>query len=148
LLSHYLYLITVNTHVFNTMSQKSLSPSRSRSPSITSLSEDNHDLTLYHSLQETMKHPSSVSPAWVETVDFKNNPRVLHSPPHNDGSSHWVDNDNNLLCMAFPAVLDLYGKYGKTGPYFSFTGTQVSLSFNFILSLFNFIRNLLSQALL
>lgn len=82
---------------------------------------------LYHSLVEAIKHPSCVNRAWISTVaDMeKNNPRALHVRPYNDGSLHFVDKGGNLLCMAFPAVLVLDGKYGRTGPYFSLaTGEQ------------------------
>jgi hypothetical protein len=68
----------------------------------------------------------------VNTVtDFKNNPRALHTTPYNDGSAHYVDNKGNLLCMAFPAVVEYDARYSRTGPYFSLEGPQgmnVSLS--------------------
>jgi hypothetical protein len=81
---------------------------------------------LYQSLVEAIKHPSCVSTEWVTTVaDFRNNPRALHMRPYSDGSLHFVNKDGNLLCMAFPAVLVLDGRYGRTGPYFSLaTGEQ------------------------
>jgi hypothetical protein len=79
---------------------------------------------LYQSLLAAIEHPNCVKPAWIDTVtNSKNNPRGLPKP-YNDGSLHWVNNSNDLLCMAFPAVLDLDGKYGRTGPYFSLSGTQ------------------------
>ena len=82
--------------------------------------------SLYQSLIEVIKHPSCINKAWVNTVaDFRNNPCALHMRPYNDGSLHFVNKDGNLLCMAFPAVLVLDGKYGCTGPYFSLaTGEQ------------------------
>lgn len=80
---------------------------------------------LYQSLEAALQHPSCVSAAWIDTVgDFKNNPRALHARPYNDGSLHWVDREGKLLCMAFPALLDLDGKYGRTGPYFSLASEQ------------------------
>jgi hypothetical protein len=99
------------------------------SPSATATASDDGDLspstTLYQSLEAAMRHPSCVSPTWIDTIsDFKNNPHTLHSPPYNDGALHWVDNNDDLLHMAFPAVLDLYGKYAKVGPYFSLMGEQ------------------------
>jgi len=75
---------------------------------------------LYQSLIEAIKHPSCVNKAWVATVaDFRNNPHALHVRPYSAGSLHFVNNGINLLCMAFPTVLVLNGKYGCTGPYFS-----------------------------
>jgi hypothetical protein len=111
------------------MSQKSSSPLTEISP-VSPPPENNFDsdpdMALHDSLQETLKHPSSVNPAWMDTIgDIRNNPRPLHAPPYNDGSLHWVDTNNELLHMAFPAVLDLYGKYGKIGPYFSLMTNQV-----------------------
>ena len=92
---------------------------------------------LYQSLQAAVQHPSCVSPAWIDTLaDFKNNPRALHKPPHNDGSLHWVNKKGNLLCMAFPAVLDLNGKYGRIGPYFSLF-TDQGIKVHFLLYSFN-----------
>jgi len=82
---------------------------------------------LYQSLVEAIKHPSCVNKAWIGTVaDLeKKNPCALHVCPYNDGLLHFVDKGGNLLCMAFPAVLVLDGKYGRTGPYFSLaTGEQ------------------------
>jgi hypothetical protein len=80
---------------------------------------------LYQSLLAAMDHPSCAKPSWVDTVaDFKNNPRALHTLPYNDGSQHYVDNDGNLLCMAFPAVIEYNAKYTRTGPYFSLSGPQ------------------------
>lgn len=80
-----------------------------------------------------MQHPSCVSVAWLDSVgDLKNNPRALHACPFNDGSLHWIDKKGTLLCMAFPAILDLNGKYGRTGPYFSLGGEQGSRSLTFI----------------
>ena len=87
---------------------------------------------LYQSLQAVVMHPSSVGAAWIDTIgDLKNNPHALHTAPYNDGSLHWVDQKGKLLCMGFPAVLDLEGKYGRIGPYFSLTsdhGVKVGTS--------------------
>ena len=80
---------------------------------------------LYQSLMEALRHPNCVSAAWIDTVaDFKNNPRALHSVPYNDGSVHWVDKAGHILHMAFPAELDMDGKFGCTGPYFNLGGEQ------------------------
>lgn len=61
----------------------------------------------------------------METVaDFKNNPRAPHLAPYNDGSLHYVDMQGRLLIIGFPAVLDMDGKYSRTGPYFNMAGAQ------------------------
>ena len=125
-MSHRVLLLVL----FDNMSENSLSPS----PSL--LVDDSHgdrDMELHLSLQETMKHPSCVNPAWMDTIaDLKNNPRVLPNLSHNDGCLHWVDKNNEILCLAFPAVLDVYGKYGRIGPYFSLVGNQVCLTHNIL----------------
>jgi hypothetical protein len=88
---------------------------------------------LYQSLLAALDHPSCAKPSWVNTVaDFTNNPRAIHVPPYNDGSAHYVDNKGNLLCMAFPAVIEHDARYSRIGPYFSLDGPQgmnVSLLF-------------------
>ena len=90
----------------------------------------------------TLKHPTSVNPDWIETIaDLKNNPRVLQTPPYNEnGALHWVDKNNELLYMTFPGRLELYGKYNKTGPYFSLMENQVSLFSSFIFTSQRYIR--------
>jgi hypothetical protein len=86
--------------------------------------EAQHSL-LYLSLKAALQHPSCVSPSWIDTIaDFKNNPRTLSNAPYNDGALHYVDKKQKVLCMTFPAVLDLDGKYGKIGPYFSLMGER------------------------
>jgi hypothetical protein len=89
---------------------------------------------IYLSLQESLRHPSCVSNTWIDTIaDFKNNPRTLQTPPYNDGALYYVDKKQKPLCMAFPAVLTLNGKYGKIGPYFNLMGDQgVKASFIFL----------------
>ena len=84
---------------------------------------------LYQSLMAALDMPTTAKREWLETVtDFKNNPRVLHLPPYNDGALHFVDKDGYILPISFPAVLDLHGKYARLGPYFNMTskhGTKV-----------------------
>ena len=88
-------------------------------------SDQTGDANLYQSLEAAIQHPSCVSNAWLDTIgDLNNNPHELQAAPYNDGSLHWVDKTNHLLNMAFPAVLDLQGKYAKLRPYFSLTGDQ------------------------
>ena len=97
---------------------------------------------LSNSLEATLKHPTSVNPDLIETIaDLKNNPRVLQTPPYNEnGALHWVDKNNELLYMTFPGRLELYGKYNKTGPYFSLMENQVSLFSSFIFTSQRYIR--------
>ena len=49
----------------------------------------------------------------------ENSPRPLKTTPYNDGASYWVDKENELLTMSFPAVLETDGKFSKIGPYFN-----------------------------
>ena len=80
---------------------------------------------LYQSLLAALDHPSCAKASWLDTVaDFKNNPRTINTPPYNDGSVHYVDNNGNLLCMGFPAVIEHDARYSRTGPYFSLEGPQ------------------------
>jgi hypothetical protein len=99
---------------------RAISPSNSAS-SATQSDESNH-CALYRSLEECLKHPSCVSNTWLDTIADVNNPRALNHAPYKDGSLHWVDKNNQLLNMAFPAVVDLDGKFSKIGPYFNHMG--------------------------
>jgi hypothetical protein len=88
------------------------------------LHPEDHSL-LYLSLEAALKHPNCISNDWIDSIgDFKTNPRIFRSPPYNDGASHYVDHKQKPLNMAFPAVLQLNGKYGKIGPYFNLMGDQ------------------------
>ena len=87
-------------------------------------SDDSEHSALYRSLEECLKHPSCVSNKWIDTIADVNNPRTLNHAPFRDGSLHWVDKNNQLLNMAFPAVLDLQGKFSKIGPYFNHMGDR------------------------
>jgi hypothetical protein len=80
---------------------------------------------LYQSLLAALDHPSCAKPAWVNTVaDFRNNPRAIHTRPYNDGSAHYVDNNGDLLCMAFPGIVEDDPRYTRIGPYYSLKGPQ------------------------
>jgi len=81
---------------------------------------------LYQSLMAAIEHLSSANVAWVDTVAM-NNPRAVHEDGFKDGSMHWVDKNDNILCLAFPVIVDLHGKYGRTGPYFSL-GSNITVS--------------------
>jgi hypothetical protein len=105
---------------------KLISASNSGSPTPSDNFEDNHDRhsrLLRLSLESYMHDADTVSADWIDTIgDLKNNPRKLSTARYNDGSYHWVDRNNNVLSMAFPAVLNIPGKYSKIGPYFNLMG--------------------------
>jgi hypothetical protein len=104
------------------MSDEIILPSPSNSTDSTTLSEEVDHSMLYRSLEAALQHPNCVKAEWIDTIeDFDGNlnPRILTAPPYNDGSFHWVSKDNEVLCMAFPAVVDVDGKYSKIGPYFN-----------------------------
>ena len=110
------------------------STQRSPSPTISDKSVQEHS-PVYVSLESCLHHPDVVSSDWMDTIgNLNNNPRKLSTAPFNDGSLHWVNTDDNILCMAFPAVLNTFGKFSKTGPYFNLMGEQdvikVSLLFD------------------
>jgi hypothetical protein len=94
---------------------------------------------LYLSLEAALKHPSCVSETWMETIgDFKNNPRSLPYAPYNDGALYYVDDKQKPLSMAFPAVIDLNGKFSKIGPYFNLMGDQnVKVRYKYYISFCN-----------
>ena len=100
-------------------------PSMSRPPSPISLppvnqSDDSEHDPLYKSLEAVVQHPNSISTDWIDAMDGLNlTPRSLSTPPFNDGALYWLNKDDDLLQMSFPAVLDCDGKYSKIGPYFN-----------------------------
>jgi hypothetical protein len=95
------------------------------SPTITEKSLEDQHSDMFLSLETTLRHPSSVSNTWIDTIDdARNNPRILSTAPFDDGALHWVDRDGKVLRMSFPAVLNMYGKYAKIGPYFSLMSDQ------------------------
>ena len=94
------------------------SPAESDKSVEAQLQADHHS-DLYLSLEEALKNPSCVSDTWIENIaDFKNNPHTLPYAPYNDNTFHYVNQKQKPLCMAFPAVIDLNGKFTKIGPYF------------------------------
>jgi hypothetical protein len=96
---------------------------KSPSPTASDKTIDDEHSPMFLSLQLSLEHPSCVSGPWINTIgDLKTNPRTLPTPPYNDGSFHWVNRQNKLLYMAFPAVLNIDGKFGKIGPYFNLMG--------------------------
>jgi hypothetical protein len=104
------------------MSEEISLRSPSNSTDSTTVSEELDHSMLYRSLEAALQHPNCVNAEWIDTIeDFSGNlnPRILPTPPYNDGSLHWVSKDNDVLCMAFPAVVDVDGKYSKIGSYFN-----------------------------
>ena len=80
---------------------------------------------LYQSLLETVKLPSSPIQKWLNNItDFKNNPRALQELPFDDGALNWVNKDGRILGLGFPAMLDLYSRYGLLSPYLSMAREQ------------------------
>ena len=100
-------------------------PSPSHSNNSSTASDASSHGPLYQSLEECLKHPRCISNKWLNEVsDVQNSPRTLKNAPYNDGALYWVDEDNNLLSMAFPAVLETDGKFSKIGPYFNLAGDR------------------------
>lgn len=98
----------------------SLTPPPISSPSTPPVELQNERSNLYKSLEAAIEDPYSVSNEWLDTIaEFKNNPRVINNGPYKDGSFHWVNKNDDVLCMAFPAILEMNGKYTKVGPYFN-----------------------------
>ena len=117
--------------VSKNLSESVHSPAQS-DKSVEAQLQTDHHTDLYLSLEEALKNPSCVSDTWIENIaDFKNNPRTLPYAPYNDNALHYVDQKQKPLCMAFPAVIDLNGKFTKIGPYFNLMGDQaVKVSFH------------------
>jgi hypothetical protein len=109
------------------------SPSSLSSPPGTPTASDDSTHTspsLFECLEKMTQSPTCISNDWIDTLaDFKTNPRVMSTPPYNDGALYWVNNNNQVLSLVFPAVLDLHGKYSRLGPYFSLVGEKVNNHF-------------------
>lgn len=115
----------ITTNMSTTHIPDSLPSPANSDKSIDALLQPEQKSDLFLSLEAALKHPNCVSETWVETIgDFKNNPRSLPYAPYNDGALHYVDNKQKPLSMAFPAVIDLNGKFSKIGPYFNLMGDQ------------------------
>jgi hypothetical protein len=70
------------------------------------------------SLLHFSRLPHAASPKLMDTIAQTNNPRPAFSIM-DDHALYWFTNDAKPLVMGFPAILDLNGSFGKTGPYFS-----------------------------
>jgi hypothetical protein len=75
---------------------------------------------IYRSLEDAIHHSSCVSSRWIH--DFDN----LHVHPsqssssvllYNNDSLTWVDKNDRLFCLAFPAILNLKGEYTEIDSY-------------------------------
>jgi hypothetical protein len=73
-------------------------------------------LLLTKSLLAALQHPNSVDDSWMNE-DIKD---LCQFKLSGDGNSaYWIDNDGGKLCLSFPAILDMKGKYSRFDPYFS-----------------------------
>lgn len=83
--------------------------------------------TLYRSLEKALTHPSSASSAWMENHD-SDFLRLRASP--NDNSLYWVDKDDHVLSLAFPAILDPEKTYNEIESYNVLNDMKVRLRFH------------------
>jgi hypothetical protein len=75
---------------------------------------------VYRSLEAAIQHPSAVSSRWIHDFDDLHiHPCQLSSSAllYNDESLTWVDEDNRLFCLAFPAIVNVKGEYTEIGCY-------------------------------
>lgn len=109
------------------MSDNNLSPLAPSTPSETStLSE--MLLLLNISLENCMKHPDTISSEWIDTIaDFKNSPCKVATPLYDNSSLHFADCDDNVLLIAFPAILIILKKYTRIGPYLNIVKNKRNL---------------------
>jgi hypothetical protein len=84
------------------------------------------NLALYKSLLYSVRSPGAftVDAASEKNIPLENNPRPL-CMFMNDSAEYWVDGSSSLLCIKFPARLDLNGQYSHIGPYFNMPSTGV-----------------------
>lgn len=81
--------------------------------------ESQNNSPLYLSLLHSLKNPNTISTDWLNTIAEKNNPRTINKAAFNDSAQYWVDNNDNILRISFPAILDPNGKYSRVGAYLS-----------------------------
>lgn len=82
--------------------------------------------TLYHSLEKTLTHPSSASSAWIES-HASDLSRLRASS--NENCLYWVDEDDHVLSLAFPTILDLEKTYNEIESYDVLNDMKVRLIF-------------------
>jgi hypothetical protein len=99
----------------------------SPSPTSTINSDPFFDNLEFNALSTSLLHfstlPHAASPNLMNTIATKNNPRPAFSIMEDHGL-YWFTNDAKPLILGFPAILDLNGTFGKTGPYFSLASNQ------------------------
>ena len=66
---------------------------------------------LHRSLSEILRHPSSANTSHLE--NFNNNYSCLSLMSSQDDSLYWIDEQHQKFCLAFPAILDLKGRYSR-----------------------------------
>jgi hypothetical protein len=87
------------------------------------------DLLLCESLVATLQHPHCARASWMT-----NGTESLRHLTFTDGedSLYWMDEDCEKLNIAFPAILDMDGGFGRSEPYFSLKdSSRTSVSFFF-----------------
>ena len=79
------------------------------------------DLLLCESLVAALQHPRSARASWL---DEKNEELGHMTLSDEEDSAYWIDEDDEKLCLAFPAVLDLDGAFSRLEPYFSISNCK------------------------
>jgi hypothetical protein len=82
-------------------------------------------LLLTESLVAALQHPSTVDSSWVKDKNL-----CRFKMTGDEDSIFWIDDDGGKLCMSFPAILDMGGRYGRFEPYFSLSDCK-TVSFFF-----------------
>jgi len=77
---------------------------------------DRENESLVASLHAVLQHPNCVTTTWLRNIVESGDFRAISSE---DNALYWVDEANEKLSMAFPAILDLTGIYTRIEPYFS-----------------------------
>jgi hypothetical protein len=93
----------------------------------TSFTKGETSLLLTESLVAALQHPRSVNSSWME----KDLCRFRFSG--DEDSVYCIDENGGKMCMSFPAVLDMGGRYGRFDPYFSLRDNESVRFFFFIL---------------
>jgi len=73
-------------------------------------------LKMGESLTAALQNPSCAHHSWLKNPN-KNLCRLRCSADKD--SLYWVDDEDHKICIAFPAILDMGGTYGRLDPYFS-----------------------------
>lgn len=90
------------------------------------------ELWLLESLVETLRHPECARVSWM------NSERLRHlTLTDKDDSFYWVDTEGGMFNIAFPAILDMEGGFGRSEPYFSLRDCK---SVSFLSFIFYFMK--------